>query len=226
MGRNDEANLRQKMVDKQVKKRGIQDELVIESLLKVPRHLFVPSYLQSYAYDDTPLPIEEGQTISQPFIVALMTQLAHLNKQSHVLEIGTGSGYSTAILSRIVSHVYTVERLLSLAKEASDRFSDLKYDNIQIKVGDGTLGWPEKGPFDAIIVTAGAPVVPDALLNQLNVLGRLIIPVGSNWIQELRCYTKLEDHSFKQESIEWVRFVPLIGEQGWKDSSSLSVVKS
>lgn len=225
MEKNDEASLRQKMVEEQVKKRGIQDELVIESLLTVPRHLFVPSYLQSYAYDDTPLPIEDGQTISQPFIVALMAQLAHLNKQSRVLEIGTGSGYSAAILSRIVIDVYTVERLESLAKEASDRFKHLNYDNIHVKIGDGTLGWPEKGPFDAILVTAGAPVVPEALLNQLNVHGRLIIPVGSNWIQELRCYTKLADLSYKQESIEWVRFVPLIGEQGWKDSSGFPIAK-
>lgn len=148
-----------------------------------------------------------------------MAQLANLAKQSHVLEIGTGSGYAAAILSRIVADVYTIERLEPLAQEAQERFKQLGYANIHVKIGDGTLGWPEKGPFDAIIVTAGAPVVPEALLSELNTHGRLIIPVGSNWIQELRCYTKMPDNSYKQESIEWVRFVPLIGEQGWQDSS-------
>lgn len=206
---------RQKMINEQLVVRGITNSLVLESFKVVPRHFFVPDRFKSYAYADSPLSIGEGQTISQPYMVALMSQAAQLHAQSKVLEIGTGSGYAAAILSRIASEVYTIERLPSLASSAQERFKQLGYTNIITRIGDGTLGWEEYKPFDAILVTAGAPVAPESLLDQLNLYGRLIIPVGDLFMQELRCYQKMDDGSFKMEIIERVRFVPLIGSEGW-----------
>ncbi len=214
---HDTAFKRQKMIDEQLVVRGITNSLVLESFKTVPRHFFVPDRLKSYAYADTPLAIGEGQTISQPYIVALMTQTAQLNANSKVLEIGTGSGYAAAILSRIAAEVYTIERLPSLAHMAQKRFQKLGYTNIVTRIGDGTRGWEECKPFDAILVTAGAPVAPESLLSQLNVHGRLVIPVGDLVMQELRCYQKVDDRSFKLEVIERVRFVPLIGSEGWDE---------
>lgn len=211
-----EAEKRRMMVEEQLIPRGIKDKLVLSSFLEVPRHLFVPPALSAYAYADSPLPIGEGQTISQPYIVALMSQEAALTSSSRVLEIGTGSGYAAAILAQVVAEVYTIERLPDLAHAAKERFQQLSYQNIYVKIGDGCLGWPEKGPFDAILVTAGAPLVPEALTNQLKEEGRLIIPVGDRWIQELRCYRKKSGIAYMYDCVEWVRFVPLIGEQGWE----------
>ncbi len=211
-----EAFKSQKMVQDQLMTRGIKDQLVLESFLKVPRHEFVPPSLQAFAYEDTPLPIGEEQTISQPFIVALMAQVAHLTTQSKVLEIGTGSGYGAAIIAAIAAEVYTIERLPGLAELAQERFKRLNYQNITVKIGDGSLGWPEKAPFDAILVTAGAPIVPEALLDQLKERGHLVIPVGNHLMQELRCYRKTGEKTYMTEIIEWVRFVPLLGEQGWQ----------
>jgi protein-L-isoaspartate(D-aspartate) O-methyltransferase len=207
---------RERMVQEQIIRRRISDPATLASMRQVPRDVFVPSTLRQYAYDDGPLPIGEGQTISQPYIVALMTQAAELNASSIVLEIGTGSGYAAAILSRIAKEVYTIERIRSLAEVAQHRFLELDYKNVHVKVGDGSLGWPEKGPFDAIIVTAGAPVVPASFLSQLKVGGRVIIPVGNTFTQELLRLRKTEQNTYLQEILELVRFVPLIGKQGWE----------
>ncbi len=204
------------MVDYQLKPRGIHDPLVLDSLARVPRHDFVPEALLPYAYEDGPLKIESGQTISQPYIVALMAQTAKIGPDSKVLEIGTGSGYGAAVLSLIARQVFTVERLPELCQTAKQRFIALGYDNIQVKEADGTLGWPEQGPFDAIIVTAAAPQAPPSLLKQLGPLGRLIIPLGTLFSQELVRIQKTSDVEFQREFLGPVRFVPLIGDEGWK----------
>ena len=211
-----ESILRKRMVDEQIKPRGIHDSATIKSMLEVPRHAFVPVELLPMAYNDGPLPIGDGQTISQPYIVALMTQAAELKPDSSVLDIGTGSGYAAAVLSRIVKEVCTIERIGSLSQNAEAKFKELGYSNIHTKVGDGTLGWSEKAPFDAIIVTAGAPVIPESLLGQLKVGGRLIIPVGDAFSQQLLRYRKGADNKFTREILEYVRFVPLIGKEGWE----------
>ncbi len=203
------------MVDEQIRARGIQDLSTLTSMEKVPRHLFIPEELRFAAYDDTPLPIGRGQTISQPYIVALMTEAAEVGPHAKVLEIGTGSGYAAAVLSQIVDEVYTIERIASLAERAEACFKKLDYQNIHVKVGDGSLGWLEHGPYDAILVTAGAPVVPQSLLKQLNMAGRLIIPVGEASTQHLVRFRKTSESEFSEEMLELVRFVPLIGEEGW-----------
>jgi len=212
---NDYLLKRQHLVAHHLRRRGIQEEAILNSFLTVPRHVFVSSRLQDIAYEDIPLPIGEEQTISQPFVVAYMATLALLNKDSRVLEIGTGSGYAAAILSRIAAQVYTVERLERLAQQAQQRFQELSYTNIELKIGDGSLGWSEQAPFHAIIVSAAAPIMPDALFKQLAIQGRLIIPIGNRLTQELRCYTKISEDQWTSETKEIVRFVPLIGEQGW-----------
>ncbi|HUP42871.1 MAG TPA: protein-L-isoaspartate(D-aspartate) O-methyltransferase, partial [Thermoanaerobaculia bacterium] len=170
--------LRRLMVEHQLERRGIADPLVLEAMGKVPREAFVPPELAEEAYADGPLPIGEGQTISQPYIVALMTEALELCGGERVLDIGAGSGYAAAVLAEIAAELYTVERHARLAEEAAARLSHLGYDNVQIRVGDGSLGWPEHAPFDAIVVAAGAPEVPEALKEQLAVGGRLVIPVG------------------------------------------------
>ena len=198
----------------QLQPRGITDAGVLRAMGEVPRHLFVEPVLQAQAYGDYPLPIAGDQTISQPLIVAAMTQALQLTGTEHVLEIGTGSGYQAAILSRLCEKVYTVERISSLLAGARKVFDSLRYYNILSRLDDGTMGWQEYAPYDAIIVTAGGPEVPQPLVDQLADNGRLVIPVGGREVQDLLLVTKI-DGEVKVEKIESVRFVSLIGEHGW-----------
>lgn len=207
---------RREMVETQIKARGIRDERVIQAMLKVPRHRFVPSSLISLAYGDHPLSIGEGQTISQPYIVALMTEALAPKEHERVLEIGTGSGYQTAILAELCREVYTVERIPSLSKNAMKVLEELGYRNIKFGIGDGTLGWEEYAPFDGIIVTAGAPSFPAPLLNQLAEGGRLVIPCGDEFSQSLYKVTK-RGNRIEEEDLGGCRFVKLIGAYGWKE---------
>ncbi len=206
--------IRERMVDEQLKPRGITDEKVLQAMCGVPRHEFVDDALSSRAYGDFPLPIASGQTISQPYIVACMTEALQLQGHEKVLEIGTGSGYQAAILSRICEQVFTVERINVLLAGARRVFDKLKYYNISTKLDDGTLGWQEHGPYDAIMVTAGGPRVPEPLIEQLADPGRLIIPVGDQHLQELQMVIKNEG-VLESVSLEKVRFVNLVGEYGW-----------
>ena len=207
--------LRRRMVATQIESRGIRDERVLEAMCTVPRHLFVPSDERSAAYEDRPLSIGQGQTISQPYMVALMTACLELEGGEKVLEIGTGSGYQTAVLAEIAREVYSIERRPSLSEQAAKRLTHLGYDRCFLKVGDGTVGWPEAAPFDGIIVTAGAPEVPEALREQLADGGRLVIPVGAEYHQTL--YKIRRDGArFAEEEVAGCVFVPLIGEYGWE----------
>lgn len=210
---------RKRMVQEQIIARGITTPRVIETLLKIPRHLFVQEAMADQAYSDGALPIGEKQTISQPFMVALMTDLLELKPQDHVLEIGTGSGYQTAVLASLCRRVYTIERIRPLAMQARKVLDSLHLLNVNIKVGDGTLGWPEEAPFDAILVTAGAPAVPDALAAQLVPGGRLVIPVGDEASQTILRIRKEPDGSLTRETGVGCRFVPLIGQQGWQTAA-------
>ena len=203
------------MVERQILSRGIHSPIVLDAMRKVPRHLFVGEAFQGNAYEDHPLPIGESQTISQPYMVALMTDLLDLTKDSTVLEIGTGSGYQTAILAEVAKLIYTIERLAPLVEEAQKIFQQLHYDNIQVIVGDGTLGWSEHAPYDRIIVTAGAPVIPEALIEQLAENGKLVIPVGDRFSQVLKILTKQEDGRLHTEDSCHCVFVKLIGKDGW-----------
>ena len=212
------TSLRERMVEYQLANRGITDPQVLAAMREVPREAFVPVDLTTYAYDDGPLPIGDGQTISQPYIVALMIQALALKEGDRVLDIGTGSGYAAAILSYIAAEVYTVERLASLVDYARDRFDQLHYSNIHLLHGDGSAGWPEHAPFDAILVSAGGPEVPPILRNQLAPHGRLVMPVGTGLRnQSLIREVRLGDGHFEHEYLTVVRFVPLIGEHGWPD---------
>ncbi|MBW2466177.1 MAG: protein-L-isoaspartate(D-aspartate) O-methyltransferase [Deltaproteobacteria bacterium] len=202
------------MVEEQLIPRSIRDPKTLEAMREVPRHLFVEEALKNQAYGDFPLPIGRGQTISKPYIVALMTQALGLKGHEHVLEIGTGSGYQAAILSRMCEKVYTVERIDSLLVQARKVFDSLHYLNILTKLDDGTNGWPEYAPYDGIIVTAGGPKVPLPLLEQLADPGTLVIPVGDRGVQDLRVVTK-KDGEITEKTIEYVRFVSLIGDHGW-----------
>ncbi len=206
---------REEMVREQIIARGIDNDVVIKNMLEVPRHRFVPVSHQSMAYMDGPLPIGEGQTISQPYIVALMAAVLGPQPSHRLLEIGTGSGYAAALLSRLVSMVYTVERCKSLARQAQARFEELNYDNIHVRVGDGSKGWPEEAPFDRILVSAGAPGVPDSLTKQLKPGGRMVIPAGPKSYQQLTLVKKDAAGKVCFESMGTVVFVPLIGEEGW-----------
>ncbi len=208
---------REEMVDRQLKKRGIEDEKVLTAFMTVPRHKFVPADMQRMAYRDGPLPIGEGQTISQPYIVAEMIEALNLDKNDKVLEVGTGSGYATAILSRIVDKVYSIERYSLLAQKAEEIFQKLNYTNIEIKVGDGTTGWEEKAPFSGILVSASAPGVPQTLKEQVKQNGYLVIPVGDRSIQELWQIEKRGDDNYHKKSLGMVRFVPLVGREGWEE---------
>ncbi len=201
---------RRLMVECQIAARGVHNKAVLDAMHVVPRHVFVPSELQGYAYEDHPLPIGEGQTISQPYIVALMTEALEPKKSHKVLEIGTGSGYAAAVLSRIVSKVYTIERLNSLATSARKCFEKLDYGNIETGVKDGTKGWPEKGPFDGIIVSAAARKIPTALKDQLKSGGHMVIPVEGRFFQTLLKIHKNPDGSFEEEKLCAVTFVPLV----------------
>ncbi len=203
-----------RMVVEQLKSRDITDERTLAAMSEVPRHLFVDDAMRARAYGDHPLPIGSGQTISQPYIVAYMTQALGLKGGEKVLEIGTGSGYQAAVLSRLCDQVFTVERINSLLAGARRVFDKLRYYNIRTKLDDGTLGWPEFGPYDAVIVTAGGPVIPEPLIAQLNTPGRLIIPVGDQHVQQLQLLIK-EDDTVRVENLASVRFVDLVGEYAW-----------
>ena len=211
----DFSKTRLKMVDEQVVARGIKDQRVIAAMRKVPRHLFEEEALQDQAYSDHPLPIGDKQTISQPYMVALMTEALALTGKEKVLEIGTGSGYQTAILAECAAKVFSIERIRSLAIRARKLLLDLGYFNVEIKFSDGTVGWNDESPFDAIMVTAGAPDIPQPLIDQLKVGGRLAIPVGDANIQDLIRITKTEDGT-KKEDFGGCRFVKLIGKHGWE----------
>ena len=208
---------RAEMVRKQIEARGISDRNVLAAMGKVPRHMFVSEALMDQAYGDFPLPIGEQQTISQPFIVAEMTQALQINSEDRVLEIGTGSGYQAAILAEIAFRVYTIERIHSLLIRARTLFDRLQYHNIVTRLSDGTTGWLDESPFDAIIVTAGSPKIPDTLINQLAVGGRMVVPVGDQHSQELIKMTK-DETGIHQISLGGCRFVKLIGEHGWGES--------
>lgn len=207
---------RMDMVDRQIMARGITEPKVIQAMRAVPRHLFVSEALTESAYGDFPLPIGEGQTISQPYIIAEMTQNLDLTGSERVLEIGTGSGYQAAILAEIVFKVYTIERIQPLFIRTRKLFDELKYHNIVARYSDGTQGWSEEAPFDAIIVTAGGEKVPQPLLDQLAPGGRLVMPVGGHFSQELIKITKNDDNSFTRTFLGGCRFVKLIGQHGWK----------
>jgi protein-L-isoaspartate(D-aspartate) O-methyltransferase len=207
--------LRLDMVEKQIEARGITQDSVLAAMRKVPRHLFVSEALMDQAYNDFPLPIGEQQTISQPFIVAEMTQALNLTKNDRILEIGTGSGYQAAILAQIAYRVYTIERIHSLYTRARKLFDQLGYHNIVTRYSDGTTGWKDEGPFEAIIVTAGAPEIPEVLINQLAVGGRMVIPVGDQYTQELIKLVRDKQGIYKT-NMGGCRFVKLIGEHGWR----------
>lgn len=200
---------RKDMVDSQIKGRGIDDERLIDAMLEVERHRFVPKTLEKLAYADHPLPIGEGQTISQPYVVALMTYELKLKATDRVLEIGTGSGYQAAILSLLVKDVYTIEIIRSLADSAAQRLTSLGYENVQVRHGDGFLGWPEEAPFEAVIITCAPPELPEPLIRQLAEGGRLIVPLGDDF-QMLTIYTKVAG-VLEERKITPVRFVPMKG---------------
>ncbi|MCD5398069.1 protein-L-isoaspartate(D-aspartate) O-methyltransferase [candidate division NPL-UPA2 bacterium] len=207
---------RKGMVEVQLKGRKTKDKRVLEAMAKVPRHRFVEKKLQSTAYTDYPLSIGKGQTISQPYMVALMTQCLKLKGDEKVLEVGTGSGYQVAILAELAKEVYSVERIAGLARRARKILPELGYTNIKFKVGDGTRGWEEHSPYEGIMVTAGSPDIPQTLVDQLSEGGRMVIPVGGNFSQELMVVQKRKGKVEKKNICGCV-FVPLIGEFGWKE---------
>lgn len=209
------ASWRQDMVEKQIVQRGIKDPLVLQAMLKVPRHLFVSEALVDSAYGDFPLPIGEGQTISQPFIIAQMTQALELKGHERVLEIGTGSGYQAAVLAQIVYKVYTIERNNTLFLQTRKLFDKLKYHNIVTRYSDGTLGWQQESPFDAIIVTAGGQKIPMPLIEQLAIGGKLVMPVGDHFSQDLIRLEKTPE-GIQSANLGGCRFVKLIGQHGWE----------
>ena len=212
------APQRAEMIEKQLRRRGITNPAVLVAMEAVPRHEFVPGELRSSAYEDAPLPIGAGQTISQPYIVAAMTAALRLSPTDRVLEIGTGCGYQAAVLSRLAKEVFTIECRTELASAASKRLARLGYANVHVHCGDGTLGLPECAPFDAILVAAAAPAVPQPLLAQLADGARMILPVGDSEHQELRLIEK-RGSEFLTNTLEGCRFVPLVGYHGWRDSS-------
>lgn len=210
------SELRKEMIDKAIFARGVRSELVLDAMGRVPREAFLPARLREFAYDDTALPIEEGQTISQPYIVAFMIEALALCGGEKVLEIGAGSGYAAAVLSEIAADVYTVERHGPLAEKAAATLADLGYDHVHVLHGDGTRGWPAHAPYDAIIVAAGGPTIPESLKDQLKIGGRLVIPVGVDpQVQELVRVTRIAQDEFRREDLADVRFVPLLGAEGW-----------
>ena len=212
-------NERLNMVRDQIERRGVRDPKVLEAMRTVPRHIFVPEKVRYEAYDDRPLPIGRGQTISQPYIVAYMTEMLGLKGGEKVLEIGTGSGYQAAVLSRIAGEVYTIERIPDLMEQARQRFADLGYTNIHCHVGDGTRGWDAEAPFQGIVATAGGPRIPQPLTEQLALGGILVLPVGRNeYSQTLVRVIREPSGEFRQEDLIGVAFVRLIGQHGWEDS--------
>lgn len=216
--RSELAMRKERMLSDHLMARGIRSEAVLRAMREVPREAFLPPGMERFAYEDGPLPIQDGQTISQPYIVAYMIEALELKGEERVLEIGTGSGYAAAVLSLCAADVFTVERLPALAQSARDRLRELGYRNVTVLLGDGTLGWREHAPYDAIVVTAGAPEVPEELLLQLAPGGRLVIPVGPTpHLQDLVRVRRLKGGGLRRESLCGVRFVPLIGAQGWED---------
>lgn len=212
----DYKDLRKAMVRNQLIPRGISDPNVLRAMEEIPRHLFVEPAQQQHAYDDSPLPTADGQTISQPYMVAIMTELLELHGGEKVLEIGTGSGYQAAILATLADEVYTIERFEDMADKAAERFRTLGYAKIYVKAGDGTLGWPEAAPFDRIIVTAGAPEIPAPLIDQLGLQGILVAPVGERYSQQLIKLIKTKE-GLQSSSHTPCVFVPLVGAFGWHD---------
>jgi protein-L-isoaspartate(D-aspartate) O-methyltransferase len=208
------ASARQRMVEEQLSARGIRDERVLDAMRRVPREAFIPADLAEYAYDDGPLPIAEGQTISQPYIVALMAEAARIAPGARVLEVGTGSGYAAAVVGELAVEVVTIERHKALADSARETLRQAGYANIEVIEGDGSRGVPERAPYSAILVAAGAPAPPDSLKQQLADGGRLVIPISVNAHQELRVITR-RGEEFEVEDLGAVRFVPLLGKEGW-----------
>jgi protein-L-isoaspartate(D-aspartate) O-methyltransferase len=214
----DYAAEREAMVEQHLKRRGIAEQPIIEAFRAVPRELFVSPEYEHLAYGDHPLPIEAGQTISQPYIVALTIQAAEIGPGDRVLEVGAGSGYAAAVISRIAAEVTAIERQHDLVEVARERLRRLSYDNVEIVEGDGTRGCSDRAPFDAIVAAASGSHVPKAFIEQLSPGGRIVMPVGDpGWVQQLIKVTKQDDGTLKQENLGGVRFVPLIGEQGWDD---------
>lgn len=207
---------RSRMVDEQIAGRGVKDERVLAVMRKLPRHEFLPEGIRGMAYNDSALPIGEGQTMSQPYMVALMTELLELKGTERVLEIGTGSGYQAAVLAELCQKVYTVERIKMIADKARVTLDRLGYKSVAIKIYDGTYGWKEMAPYDAIIVTAGSPDIPAPLVEQLKAGGRMVIPVGDRYGQQLVTVVKTAEGTITERSIPCV-FVPLIGNHGWKE---------
>jgi protein-L-isoaspartate(D-aspartate) O-methyltransferase len=215
---SDFAELRERMVRRQIEARGIRDPAILDAFREVPREAFVSPDYAAAAYDDHPLPIEAGQTISQPYIVALMIEAAGIKSGDKVLEVGAGSGYAAAVISRIARDVVAIERQHDLVQVAQGRLKRLGYDNVRLVEGDGTRGCPEEAPFDAILAAASGSHVPPPLVAQLAPEGRLVMPVGEpGWVQKLVKVTKQEDGILQQSDLGEVRFVPLIGEEGWRD---------
>jgi len=212
----DLAEAKERMLKEHLAARGITNERVLKAFREVPREEFVPGHLCDLAYEDMPLEVGRGQTISQPYTVAFMTQLLDPHREDVVLEVGTGSGYQAAILALLVERVFTIERFAELAQKAEERLGRLGYDNVEVIVGDGSRGWPERAPFEGIIVTAGAPEVPPPLVEQLKVGGRLVAPVGKG-VQEMVKIVKRE-RELEKEIYPGFRFVPLVGEGGFKDA--------
>ncbi|HUJ58361.1 MAG TPA: protein-L-isoaspartate(D-aspartate) O-methyltransferase, partial [Kofleriaceae bacterium] len=208
---------RELMVQRQIRARGVRDRQVLDAMASVPREAFLPPELAEHAYADTPLPIAAGQTISQPYVVALMIEALELRGDETVLEIGTGSGYAAAVLGRVAKQVYTIERVPELERVARERLARLGFANVETRCGDGTLGWPEHAPYDAIIAAAGGPEVPRVLIDQLAIGGRLVIPIGDSRNQQLVRFTRVSDDKVHQEDLGAVRFVPLIGAHGWAE---------
>src|SRR5918994_1665706 len=219
----DLSRARARMVDVQIARRGVRDNFVLDAMRRVPREAFVEPGFEEFAYEDGPLPIGEGQTISQAYIVALMIEAAEVRRGTRILEVGAGSGYAAAVMGQIADRVYAIERHASLADAARRRFKRLGYDNIELRVGDGTKGWPEVAPFDAILVAAGGPEVPQALKEQLAIGGRLVVPVGEQERhQTLLKVTRNGEADYEEEDLGVVAFVPLIGEQGWAEDGRRS----
>ena len=218
----DHSKARRRMVDVQLTRRGVRDPAVLAAMRAVPRERFVPQRMAEFAYEDGPLPIEAGQTISQPYIVAAMIEAAELGEDDRVLEVGAGSGYAAAVLSQVAGEVIAIERQTALARLARERMMALGYGNVAIREGDGTLGLPDEAPFDAILVAAGGPRLPDALKGQLAIGGRLVMPVGEEDCQTLCKITRVDEDRYEEESLGAVAFVPLIGEHGWQEDGSRS----
>lgn len=211
------SDAREQMVVRQIEGRGVQDPTVLAAMRLVPRERFVPGRFRAFAHADRPLPIGEGQTISQPYVVALMIEAAGVGPNDRVLEIGTGSGYAAAVLSRLAAELFTIERHAALAEQARIVLAGLGYANIELRIGDGTLGWPEAAPFDAILASAGGPVVPASWRDQLAIGGRLVMPVGPRLGQRLVKLVRTGAATWAEEDLGDVAFVPLVGAEGWQD---------